>query len=77
MIKYWPHLTFGLMLAFAGIAWAVDSRIDQKTDQKIQQLRVDVVKDFRQERIQYLEMRKNANIITQDEMVELNYLRSK
>ena len=77
MLRYWPHITFGLMLAFAGIAFAVDARIDQRTDTKIQQLRIDVVGDFRQERIQYLEMRKNANIITQDERVELEYLRAK
>ena len=77
MIKYWPQITFGVMLAFAGLAWSVDMRIDQRTDAKIQQLRVDVVNDFRQERIQYLEMRKNASIITQDERVELNYLRAK
>ena len=59
---------------FAGVVWAVDARIEQKTHGQIQQLRQDVVKDFRQERINFLKMKDKAGIITDEERIELNYL---
>ena len=74
MLKYWPIFTFMAMLAFAGVGWAVDARIDQKTDSKIQQLRTDLKADRKSERVKYLEMKNNAGIITDDEQIELKYL---
>jgi len=64
-----------LSMVFTGIAWAVDARIDQQTSEKIQQLRVDIVNDFEKRRIDYLQMKKNANIINDDERIELEYLK--
>lgn len=61
----------------AGAAWAVDARIDQKTHAQIQQLRTDIVTDFEQNRIDYLQMKNNADIIKDDELIELEYLNNK
>ena len=62
---------------FGGIVWAVDMRIDQKVTPQIQQLRSDVQHDFRQERIDFLQMKAQAGIITTEEDIELQYLLKK
>ena len=60
-----------------GAAWAVDARIEQKTNAQIKQLRTDIVQDFEQNRIDYLQMKKQAEIIKTDERIELEYLKEK
>jgi len=61
-------------MILAGGAWAVDARIEQKTHDEIQQLRVDIADDFDNKRIDYLMMRKRSEIINDDEEIELEYL---
>ena len=68
-------VTFAMMVG--GVVWAVDARIEQKTHQQIKQLRVDVVKDFRNERIDFLQMKERAGIITSEEKIELEYLKER
>ena len=56
-----------------GLSWAVDYKIQQTISPQLQQLRQDVKIDARQERIRFLQMKKNANIITPEEKIELEY----
>ena len=64
-----------LSMLFTGIAWAVDARIEQKTAAQMKQLRVDILSDFDKKRMAYLQMKKNASIINNDEIIELEYLK--
>jgi hypothetical protein len=63
-----------LSMLFTAVAWAVDARIEQKTSAQMQQLRVDILSDFDKRRMAYLQMKKNAAIINDDERIELEYL---
>ncbi len=66
-----------LYATWSGIVWAVDTRIQQTVAPQMQQLRKDVVTDFRKERVDFLLMKERANIITQEERIELEYLKER
>ena len=61
-----------MVLSFT--VWAVDARIDQKTDQKFDNFEQKLYKGLDNREFQYLYMKKQIKPLNSDEEIRYNYL---